>query len=219
MTTIAQAITTTSALSITVGITFGTASARAFEAIPEALHEQCLQAVDYLGCVKANSNPGISQQTGEDNFGLPIPSNSIPNRRQDGTISYFNPQSIAAVRNKGAYGRYITWTYSYHYMQTPTAGYWTPGYQQCSKVGSIRTCRTVGQRYIPGQPGGPQSRQWRVFADCVDYTAKWQHDGQPWQTITRQTRDFTSEQKEEAREVMNSSCPKIDDLPRSSLSI
>ena len=212
---IRTAVSTLSLLSLGMGI----GATNAFETIPEALHEQCLQAADYLGCVKANSNPAVTQQTGVDQFGLPIPANSVPHQRQDGTVSYFNPDSIAAVRNKGSYGRYITWTYTYHYIQKPTAGYWTPGYQQCSKVGTIKTCRTVGQRYIPGTPGGPRSTSWRVYGDCVDYTAKWVNDGNPWQKIHRDSRDFNSEKREEAREVMNNACPRIDSLPRSGLAI
>ena len=198
---------------------FSINSAQSFEAISETLHEQCLKATDYIGCVKANSNPGLTEQSGVDNFGFRIPDNSVPHRRSDGTISYFFPKSIAGVQNKGSYGRYLTWTYTYHYIQKPTAGYWTPGFQQCSKIGSIRTCRTAGRHFIPGQQGGPRTTTWRVYGDCKDYTAKWKDDGKSWQRLHRENRDFSSEKKEEAREVMNNACPNINDLPRSGIKI
>ncbi len=197
----------------------GVALQAATTTIPEALHEQCLQAADYIGCVKANNSSFSLQQSGPDRFGLPVPADTVAHQRRDGTISYFAPNSVAAVRNKDSYGRYITWTYTYHYNRASTPGYWTAGQQQCTKVGQIRTCRQVGQRYIPGERGGPTSRTWRVFADCKDYTAKWHRDGRPWQSIHRGERHFETEKLEEAREVLNSYCSRMDSLPRSSLTI
>jgi len=191
----------------------------AFTSIPERIHEQCLNAKDYLGCVKANSDPSTLNQSGPDQFGLPVPAGSVPNQRQDGTISYFFPNSIAGVKNKGRYGRYITWTYTYHYNQQPRPGYWTSGYRQCDRVGKTEVCRQVGQRYIRGQRGGPTAITWRVFGDCVDYTVKWKNDGQAWQSINKEERNFESDKKEEAKEILDSQCPRIKELPKSGMKI
>ncbi|MDA0963918.1 MAG: hypothetical protein O3C02_02525 [Cyanobacteria bacterium] len=213
-----QRILPTILLALT-GLTSGLAEAHASSEIPESIHERCLQAKDYAGCIQANKiNLSGQISAGQnDRFGLPVPANSIAHQRTDGTISYFFPDSVQAVSHKGRRDRYLTWRYTYHYQQAPTAGYWTPGKLSCSFVGSIKSCSMVGRRYVPGTPGGPRSNTWQVVGDCEDYTAKWLNDRRSWQSL--RDRDFTKEKLEEANEVLESTCARINDLPVSSLKI
>lgn len=197
-------------------------AAQVASGIPERVHELCLKANDYLGCVRANvpelaAGKPTAPKNSKDRFGLNIPAESVAHERADGTISYFFPGSVKSVEHKGNRSRYITWRYTYHYYQQPTAGYWTPGRLSCTFVGTIKTCSIVGRRYVPGNPGGPRSRTWQVVGDCDDRTAKWLNDGKPWQSL--QDRSFSSEQFEEANEVLEGTCDRVNSLQESSLKI
>jgi hypothetical protein len=59
---------------------------------------------------------------------------------------------------------------------------------------------------------------WQVIGDCVDYTAKWINNRESWQQLSG-GRSFESDKLEEAREILNSACPRIKDLPPSGMSI
>ena len=72
--------------------------------------------------------------------------------------------------------------------------------------------------FVKGRPAGPRSTSWKVFGDCVDYTAKWEKDGEPWKSLNG-GRNFESEKIEEAREVLQSYCPKVDQLKQSKRAI
>lgn len=207
-----------SGVAAAISLAFVSANGALAQEIPEKLHEQCLQAADYMGCVKANLNPAKLQPASIDRFGLPIPQGAVANVRRDGTISYFFPASVQGVMTKGTYGRYLTWKYSYHYNQAARNGYWTGGSISCSSVGTIKNCRIVGRTYVPGYSGGPRTMSWQVIGDCVDYTAKWINNRESWQQLSG-GRSFESEKLEEAREILNSACPRLKDLPPSGTSI
>ncbi len=184
--------------------------------VSEEVHEKCLKAADYLGCVEAQTD-GISPLTKPNNvdqFGLPTPAGAIAHTRRDGTISYFFPDSVVAIKNKNKYGRYLSWRYIYHYNDPGTPGFWKPGTQICTGSGTLRRCFQTPSVFVRGRPAGPRSTSWRVDGDCVDYTAKWEKDGRPWKSLNG-GRSFESEKLEEAREILQSHCPKIDQLAKS----
>ena len=52
------------------------------------------------------------------------------------------------------------------------------------------------------------------YLGCVDYTAKWEKDGGPWKSVNG-GRNFESEKLEEALEVLNGYCPKINQIKQS----
>ncbi len=195
-------------------------SAWASAEVSEDVHEKCLKAADYLGCVEAQTD-GISPITKSNNvdrFGLPTPGGAVAHIRRDGTISDFFPDSVVAVKNKNKYGRYLSWRYIYHYIDPGVPGYWKPGTQICTGHGSLRRCIRTPSVFVRGRPSGPRSTSWRVDGDCVDYTAKWEKDGEPWKSLTG-GRHFESEKVEEAREILQSYCPKIDQLKQSARAI
>ena len=195
-------------------------SAWASAEVSEDVHEKCLKAADYLGCVEAQTD-GISALTTSkniDRFGLPTPGGAVAHIRRDGTISYFFPDSVVAVKNKNKYGRYLSWQYTYHYNDPGTPSYWRPGTYQCNGQGIFRQCVQTPSVFVKGRPSGPRSASWKVFGDCVDYTAKWEKDGEPWKSLNG-GRNFESEKIEEAREVLQSYCPKVDQLKQSTRAI
>lgn len=87
--------------------------------MPAAIHDQCLKAADYSGCVKINSSRashgGSSSEGVVDRFGLPKLDGPrfkgpdyIPGR--DGGIDvYLDLASIRALKSNGDYGLYIAW--------------------------------------------------------------------------------------------------------------
>lgn len=174
--------------------------------------------IDYLGCVKANLNSAQLQPASIDRFGLAVPQGAVANVRRDGTISYFFSAPVQGVMNKGVYGRYLAWKYSYHYSQAVTNGCWTDGSISCSPVGTIKNCRIVGRTYVPATSGGPRTISRQVIGDCVNYTAKWINNCEPWQQLSG-GRSFESEKLEEAREILTSACPRLKDLPSSGMNI
>ena len=184
--------------------------------ISEDVHEKCLKASDYLGCVEAQTD-GISLITTSknvDRFGLPTPGGAVAHLRRDGTISYFFPNSVVAIKNKNKYGRYLSWQYTYHYQDPGTRSYWRPGTFRCTGQGILRRCIKTPSVFARGRPAGPRSDSWKVLGDCVDYTAKWEKDGGPWKSVNG-GRNFESEKLEEALEVLNGYCPKINQLKQS----
>jgi hypothetical protein len=184
--------------------------------VSEDVHEKCLKAADYLGCVEAQTD-GISPITTSkkiDRFGLPTPGGAVAHIRRDGTISYFFPNSVVAVKNKNKYGRYLSWQYTYHYNDPGTRSYWRPGAYRCTGQGMLRRCVQTPSVFVRGRPSGPRSNSWRVLGDCVDYTAKWEKNGEPWKSV-HGGRNFESEKFEEVLEVLNGYCPKINQLKKS----
>ena len=184
--------------------------------VSEDVHEKCLKAADYLGCVEAQTD-GISPITSSknvDRFGLPTPGGAVAHIRRDGTISYFFPDSVVAVKNKTKSGRYLSWQYTYPYNDPGVRSYWKPGIYRCTGQGRLRRCIQTPSVFVRGRPSGPRSNNWRVLGDCIDYTAKWEKDGEPWKSV-KGGRNFESEKTEEALEILNSYCPKINQLKQS----
>ena len=92
-----------------------------------------------------------------DRFGLPTPGGAVAHIRRDGTISYFFPDSVVAVKNKNKYGRYLSWQYTYHYNDPGTPSYWRPGTYRCTGQGIFRQCVQTPSVFVKGRPAGPRS--------------------------------------------------------------
>jgi len=144
--------------------------------VPPEIHQLCLDAKDYQGCVNAQ----VAQ---------PVDVNGKRRwERDSGELIVFDPLSVKAIQVRGQWGRYIEYRYTYRGYQQGTAGYSSPGVQMPSTATTsvygntayttITPGATVGAFSIPGRAGGPVSRAWKVQADCVEFTADWEGDDQ-----------------------------------------
>jgi hypothetical protein len=106
--------------------------------VADALHQQCLKAADYQGCVKANSNGGaqMNEQTsggGVDRFGLPVldkkryvgPETSM-SEGGIGADIYTDMNSFRMLKHNGTYGRYIAYETLVRFYRAPSSG--SPGF-------------------------------------------------------------------------------------------
>jgi len=106
--------------------------------VPDALHQQCLKAADYQGCIKANSgDSGRSSQesssSGVDRFGLPlldkkrfIGPEPIASRSGTSADLYTDAKSFRLLKHNGSYGRYMAYETIVRFYKNPSAE--TPGY-------------------------------------------------------------------------------------------
>ena len=168
--------------------------------IPKEIHQACLKASDYQGCIKANMNKPVSDSTNsgqmmngaKDRFGLPM----LDPGRFKGPVSdsyggefYLDLKSIRALKNSGNYGRYFAWEMVYRAIANPVAP--TAGYQMQTSGGSTN-CQgsaygSFGGAYgssncystpptsvfIPGMAGfagGPRQILMTYVIDCIDQT-------------------------------------------------
>jgi hypothetical protein len=174
--------------------------------IPPEIHNLCLEAKDYAGCVQAQI------------LGAPKDDGKKRWERDDGNTVVFDPSSVKALKMNGKHGRYLEYRYVLRGVQAGTAGFNSPGVQMPSTattniVGStafttITPGATVGAVSIPGRPGGAFSTSWRVEVDCLDYTANWDGDSESW----RKLRTINEEDKassKEARKIMDEFCPQM----------
>jgi hypothetical protein len=105
--------------------------------VPDALHQQCLKASDYQGCVKANSPIGTQKDEqssgGVDRFGLP----ALDKKRYLGPETattkgglsldmYVDTKSFRMLKHNGAYGRYIAYETLVRFYRAPSPG--SPGF-------------------------------------------------------------------------------------------
>jgi hypothetical protein len=169
-----------------------------FAQVPDALHQQCLKAADYQGCVKANSPIGTQKDEqssggGVDRFGLPV----LDAKRYEAdstngtgdTDYYTDLSSYRMLLNRGKYGRYVAWEVVVRKHVEGTAG--TSGYS-VPVVGARTNC--FGSAYggthggygssncytspglsmqVPGKTGmaaGPRQITITTVLDCVDRT-------------------------------------------------
>jgi len=105
--------------------------------VPPQVHDQCLKAADYAGCVKANSSSNSvpsadSSGPGVDRFGLPkldakrfIGPDFVSIEGGDADF-YTDIKSYRQLKNKGEYGRYFSYQDLMRYNQPAISG--TSGY-------------------------------------------------------------------------------------------
>ena len=67
--------------------------------------------------------------------------------------------------------------------------------------------RYIKYRYIRNHPAG--SSEWRVDADCFDYTADWQGDNRGWRNLKK---GHYKEAYKEALDILDEFCPQMDKL-------
>lgn len=168
--------------------------------IPEAIHQACLKASDYQGCIKANMDKPVSESTNsgqvmggaKDRFGLPM----LDPARFKGPVPdsyggefYLDLKSTRALRNRGNYGRYFASEMIYRWIDAPVAP--TAGYQMQTSGGSTNCygsaygslggaygsskCYSTPPTsvYIPGMAGyagGPRQSPITYVIDCIDKT-------------------------------------------------
>ena len=127
------------------------------------LHQKCLSAADYKGCVEVNTSGSLSNdpqcdnngwciaKAGQDRFGLP--------RRvgwkykyvaSSNTVKYIDPQ-IRKIRHKNRSDRYFTLNSIIHSYEQPVAA--TPGYYRTTTEGKT-TCNITNNWTPPHYSGG-----------------------------------------------------------------
>lgn len=210
-------------------------STQAQPSITPEVREACLPAADFLGCVKAFTQPqepktNSVQETKPrlDFLGRePIPGYMAVEDRPANTIWYVDHTNVRKVKARGVFGRYITYEYIKRFYQEAVAG--TPGYS--STIGSANTycsgsygdysssmnCSTYAapEINIPGRqaiPAGLRQLRAKVFIDCLDRKAKW---------IAISGGEYTKKWKSIegtaiTQAVANTNCSKINSLKASS---
>ena len=166
-------------------------------------HNECLEARDYEGCIRAKTS-GASRQSkdkctetgictvtakGVDSFGFPKPLGWHYMESDDGRILYF--KGPKRIPHNGEQARYIGFERITRYYQNPSAGSsgtYIGGNSQttnCSGFGSSISCTTQGSSptYIPGKqatPGGVRNVYFVNVFDCKDMTYASYKDGKVW---------------------------------------
>ena len=158
-------------------------------------HKACLEARDYEGCMRVNSNTKsgssaegdecsenlcVVKTRGTDVYGLPKPLGWRYLQADDGRLFYFS--KVYRVPHKAEQSRYIGIQRITRYYQSPRAG--TSGslisggnaYTDCVGTGASISCTTTGitPTYIPGTsstPGGVISSAFDTVYDCRENTS------------------------------------------------
>ncbi len=176
--------------------------------VPPEIHKACLDAKDYQGCVNAQTPKPVD------------PNSKRRWERDSGEVIVFDPLSVRAIQVRGQWGRYIEYRYTYRGYQQGAPGYSSPGVQMPSTATTslygntayttITPGATVGAFSIPGRAGGPVSRNWKVQADCEEFTADWEGDNQGWRKLRSQS--LKKDSSKEAFEILEEFCPRMAEL-------
>ena len=149
-------------------------------------HKLCLDARDYLGCVKAMEGSKIEEASTEsvnsvENSSRPTVDQKKTGGLQQGEVeveygfTYF-PQSVRQLKIRERYGRYLFFIGRSQSEYSASSGTFlpgSPGTTSCNTFGSYTSCIPTGgvaPSYIPGQAGGIQKRQYIYHLDCKDLT-------------------------------------------------
>mgnify|MGYP001158664968 CR=1 FL=1 len=194
----------------------------------EVAKETCLDAKDYIGCMKYEiGSYGSSKEQEKEKK---IDKNAKRNfTRDDGKNIVFDPKTVVALNKKGDYGRYLKFNYRINYYQGSS---YIPKTQITPDTVTTNTYGTInsygggvgsysGNSYstvTPGAsfggfsiPGGMRSNVWAVTVDCQDYTADWKGDGQGWRKLRGAKRD-TKISTDMAIEIVDEFCPQMSRL-------
>ena len=147
------------------------------QGVSKDIHERCLAATDYAGCIQSNSgqSPGVSwptnnsasvfgrekcsdsgvciAQSGQDQLGLAkVVGWSYRYNPSNNTVNYWNPEA-KRVPHKGQPARYIAENNVQHYYQQPVAA--TPGYyRETSPAKTTCTPTYSGGNWVSGGSSG-----------------------------------------------------------------
>jgi len=184
------------------------------QSVPPELHQLCIEAKDYAGCVKTQST-GVPKDDGKRRW-----------ERDDGDVVVFDPLSVKAIMVNEKFGRYMEYRYVLRGISAGSPGFSTPGVQMPSiartnvygstAYTTITPGATVGAVSIPGKPGGAFSSNWRVEVDCIDYTANWDGDSESWRKL-RNIQPDDKPSSREARKIMDEFCPQMPRLVEEAL--
>ena len=187
--------------------------------VTEEMRKTCLPAVDYEGCIRSFINPPSAREE-YDFLGMPkIKEWRMVENRPDNEVWYVNDQSVARVKVRSTYGRYVSYEYVARWNQQATAG--RPGYTttigsattNCygSGYGSVNCTTTPApQIRIPGRsgnPGGVIQERVMVIIDCLERKAQWRGAGK-WESI---------EGKITSQPIADKWCSRVAELPESTL--
>lgn len=187
--------------------------------VTEEMRKACLPAADYEGCIRSFVNPPSAREE-YDFLGMPeIKEWRMVEDRPGNEVFYVNDKSVAKVKVRSTYGRYISYEYVARWNQQATAG--RAGYSttigsattNCygSGTGSINCTTTPAPRItIPGTsgtPGGIMQERVLVMIDCFERKAQWRGAGK-WQSI---------EGKTTTQPIADKWCNKITELPESEI--
>lgn len=149
-------------------------------------HKLCLDARDYMGCVKAMEDSKIKEATTKSGYSIDDPARPILGHQKTGGLhegeveveygfTYF-PQSVRQLKIRERYGRYLFFIGRSQSEYSASSGTFlpgSPGSTSCTSFGTYTSCVPIGgvaPSYIPGQPGGVQRRQYIYHLDCQDLT-------------------------------------------------
>ena len=209
--------------------------------VPTEIHQQCLAAVDYKGCVEMNTQPDATSSTqpeecdangwciaqaGSDRFGLPKREGWKQKfLASDNTVRYLDPQD-RYVAHKGRSDRYFTTHIIVHDLEPAVAA--KPGYYRtvseakttCTEIKGYNNTRTTTCRtqppnriWVPGTAGTPGGPRVRSFNIVYDCLDLTQ--GNYWAGQLRG--NWTKVTSNKSIGYVKSTCETISDLPKSSL--
>lgn len=164
-----------------------------FAAVAPEVHEKCLNATDFSGCVKMHERPE------------PSPDDVRAWERPDGAIVVFDPKSVSSMEVRGETGRYIRYSYRLRTWDPGFAGVRTPIVSSTSFSGNTAYTTVSGGQLIGARAAGPSAKYWTVECDCKDYTANWSGDFSGWIRVKDQQASWAKE----ALSIMNEFCPKL----------
>lgn len=174
----------------------------AYAQIGDGIKESCMEAKDFVGCVKAMRGDITSPSNRLDFLGEPVIDGwvsyeDIANK----SIVYINPADIMKVKVRSLYGRYFYFNYLQRYIVpaeaavAATPGMWkevSPERKQCTYRNNKRECTTVQavKKWKPGKPGKAAQPEYvanttsNALVDCLEKTAKWSNDQRRWRKET-----------------------------------
>jgi hypothetical protein len=162
--------------------------------VDAGIHEKCIDAKDYSGCVKMNERPESS------------PDDLRAWQRSDGDIVVFDPKSVNPMTIKGSTGRYLSYRYTLTYWDPGFSGIRTPIVSSTTVSGSSYYTTITGGQLIGARAAGPSKQFWTVECDCKDYTANWSGDFSGWIRVKEKGQAWAKE----AVLIMDEFCPKLD---------
>ena len=183
----------------------------------------CLPAADFQGCMKvykkSSENNENKKNENLDFLGLPVPENWI--KVEDKArliINYIDINSVAKIKVRNTFGRYISFRSIVRWYQNPKAGSqgsFKSGFgsstTNCSINADSANCKTTSSpsgKYTPGksfEPGGVRQEDITYLVDC--FTRRHFYKG-----------DWYSIKLKIPEPIANIYCSKISTLPISTIS-
>ena len=183
----------------------------------------CLPASDFQGCMKVYKKSSVSNENkrieNNDFLGLPVPEDWIKvEDKARLVINYIDAASVAKIKVRNTFGRYISFRSIVRWYQNPKAGSqgsFKSGFgtstTNCSIYADSANCKTTSfpsGKYTPGKPfdpGGVRQEDITYLIDCL--TRRHFYKG-----------DWYSIEKKIPEPIANNYCSKIETLQISTIS-